>query len=137
MLFLDRFKFQTNPSLVNSLRGTFTLARLATVQLWVFTLARYTLPRGYHFSTFFNEGRSEPKWVGSCEVATNKAVIGSKKGLKGLTGKTLQQQHFLVCFERWHSHFCHGQTPKSKSFCIWWLTTAISGNLTGILNQLN
>lgn len=71
--------------------------------------------KGYHLSTPFVEGPSEPKRGG--DVATSRALIGSQKRLNhtktpSLFGKTAQQL------------FSHWQTPMSKCYFLsfWWLT---------------
>lgn len=43
-------------------------------------------------------GQASSKEEGSVDVATSKALIGSQ--LDWFTVKTMQPQHFLVCFER-------------------------------------
>lgn len=60
--------------------------------------------KGYDFCTSFDEGPSKPKWVGSGDVATSKALIGSKIFffffVEGRQRLTMQLQQFLVCLER-------------------------------------
>lgn len=49
--------------------GTLTLARLASARFVDVLHRRAALLQTYHFSTSFNEGPSEPKLVGSGDVA--------------------------------------------------------------------